>query len=220
MCPFKLSSVFKILLGTVITLSLSTTSAVATTIYVYHQRDGSVLVTDHRMLKKGNRLIRRYQTAHSQTARRMTKYGKRTDSTMAKSTPGPRVSSFDDQIDNYAQLNRLDPALLKAVVQVESGFDPMATSKTGALGLMQLMPDTARRYGVTNSYDPEQNLAAGARYLRELLTSFGENINLTLAAYNAGFENVRRFRGIPPFAETLRYIRKVTSLLSLYREQG
>jgi len=212
---YAASQTYKLLLSTLVVTMLSTASAAATTVYVYHQGNGSVLVTDRKIRKQGVRLVRRYQTSRTKTG-----HGKHINSTVANHSPRPRTSSFDAQIHNYAQLYRLDPALLKAVVQVESGFNPMATSKTGAQGLMQLMPDTASRYGVIDSYDPEQNLAAGARYLRELLDSFSENINLTLAAYNAGFENVRRFRGIPPFAETLRYVRKVISLRSLYQNQS
>ncbi len=196
-------------------LLLGTTAAIATTVFIYHEKDGSVLITDHQVSKNGFRLVKRYHagstiSAHNQASKSIHGHDRQT----------PKVSSYDSKINKYAALNQLDPALLKAVVQVESGFNPMATSKTGARGLMQLMPDTALRYGVTNSYDPDQNLAAGARHLRKLLDSFSENINLTLAAYNAGFENVRRFRGIPPFAETLRYIRKVTSLFSLYHQQS
>jgi len=212
---FKKKNTSLLLFASTVIWTLGTAPVAATAVYIYQQSDGSVFITDHEVPKKNFRLVKRYQT---KVVKKVD--NKRHDSTPLNDTPGPTTSSFDTQINNYAQLNKLDPALLKAVVQVESSFDPMATSKTGAMGLMQLMPDTAKRYGVSNSYDPEQNLAAGARYLRDLLDSFSENINLTLAAYNAGFENVRRFRGIPPFAETLRYIRKVTSLRSLYQKRS
>jgi len=194
---------------------LLTGPAAATSVFVYHQADGSVLVTDQRVFKKDFRLVRQYRTT---TAKPVSKH--QSNAILMNNPPAPTPSSFDALIKKYAQQYRLDPALLKAVVQVESGFNPLATSKAGALGLMQLMPDTARRYRVTDSFDPAQNLSAGARYLRDLLDNFSDNINLSLAAYNAGFENVRRFRGIPPFAETLRYIRKVNTLRNLYRRKS
>jgi len=118
-------------------------------------------------------------------------------------------------IDRVARRLRLDRALVHAVVHVESAYDPHAVSRKGAVGLMQLMPATARRYGVRNRYDPRQNVSAGVRYLRDLLFEF-RNVALALAAYNAGENAVLRAHNrIPPFTETRRYVRKV---LSRYRE--
>ena len=105
----------------------------------------------------------------------------------------------------------LDPRLLTAIIQVESAFNPGATSRRGAQGLMQLMPATAVGYAVRNAYDPEENLRAGARHLRELLDLFAGSLPLALAAYNAGETAVQRFGGIPPFAETQQYVRRVQS---------
>jgi len=118
-------------------------------------------------------------------------------------------------IDRVARRLHLDRALVHAVVHVESAYDPRAVSRKGAVGLMQLMPATARRYGVRDRYDPRQNVSGGARYLRDLLYQF-RNVVLALAAYNAGENAVRRARNrVPPFTETRRYVRKV---LSRYRE--
>jgi len=103
--------------------------------------------------------------------------------------------------------------LIKAVVMVESGFDARARSPKGALGLMQLMPEIARRYGVRNAYDPHQNLRAGATHLSKLLERYDGDLSLTLAAYNAGSGAVKRYRGVPPYRETRDYIRKVHRLL-------
>lgn len=119
-------------------------------------------------------------------------------------------------IDDAAHQNRLDPALIRAVMEVESHFQPSATSPKGAVGLMQLMPKTAARYGVLAQRDllvPAINIAAGARYLGDLLTQFGGNIQLTLAAYNAGEGAVvKHGLRVPPYAETQQYVQSVTTL--------
>jgi soluble lytic murein transglycosylase len=121
---------------------------------------------------------------------------------------------WDGWIRSYATQNRIDPRLVHAVIQVESAYDHQAVSKKGAVGLMQLMPATARDLAVADPYDPEHNIRGGVRYLRYLLDEFGEDLNLALAAYNAGPTAVRRWAGIPPYDETRDYVRKV---LTLYR---
>ena len=120
---------------------------------------------------------------------------------------------FSGKIAAVARRYRVPEALLHAVVAVESAYDPNAVSRAGAVGLMQLMPSTARRYGVVNRRDPGANLAAGTRYLRDLLTRFDSNIELALAGYNAGENAVEKFGNrIPPFSETQSYVRKVLQL--------
>jgi len=116
---------------------------------------------------------------------------------------------FDAYIERVARENGLSPDLIKAVALVESGLDPQAVSPKGAQGLMQLMPETARRYGVTDAFNPLDNLAAGAQYLRGLLDEFDGDLKLALAAYNAGPGAVRRHGGVPAYTETLNYVRKV-----------
>jgi len=115
-------------------------------------------------------------------------------------------------IDRQAGSQQLDPRLVKAVIQVESGYNPRALSKAGAMGLMQLMPETARDMSVRDPYDPEQNLRAGTAYLRQLLDRFRGSVELALAAYNAGPAPVERHGGIPPYAETRDYVRHILSL--------
>lgn len=112
-------------------------------------------------------------------------------------------------IHKYAEKFQLDPWLLRGVIEVESAFRPHAQSCAGAGGLMQLMPGTASYLGCRNRFDPEQNIAAGARYLRQMLNRFQGDYDLAIAAYNAGPGNVERYGGIPPFAETRNYVRKV-----------
>lgn len=126
-------------------------------------------------------------------------------------------SKFDEMIRSQAQEQSLEPALVKAVVHAESMFDPSATSNKGAMGLMQLMPATARRMGVTDAYHPEQNLAGGTRYLRWLLNRYEGNLRLAVAAYNAGEGAVDEFKGVPPYSETVEYVKRVMGLLAIYR---
>jgi soluble lytic murein transglycosylase-like protein len=112
------------------------------------------------------------------------------------------------------RIHDVDPSLIAAVIRAESNFDHVAISRKGAEGLMQLMPATAKRFGVTNSFDPVQNVHGGTRYLRTLLDRFDGDPELTLAAYNAGEGNVARYEGVPPFRETVDYIQRIARFLS------
>jgi soluble lytic murein transglycosylase-like protein len=118
----------------------------------------------------------------------------------------------DTAIEQAAARHNVDPNLVRAVVKVESNFNPNAVSRKGAMGLMQLMPSTARQLKVQNPFDPEQNVDAGVRHLKQLLESYGGDIKLTLAAYNAGAGAVARSSGVPRFAETQNYVRRITNL--------
>jgi soluble lytic murein transglycosylase-like protein len=121
-----------------------------------------------------------------------------------------KSSSYDPMIERAARAAAVRPELVRAVIVVESAFNPRAVSKKGAQGLMQLKPSTARHYGVSNAFDPEQNITAGAHYLRDLMARFGNNLELVLAAYNAGEDAVERYgRNIPPFSETRQYVPNV-----------
>jgi hypothetical protein len=119
---------------------------------------------------------------------------------------------FAETIDLAATREGVDPRLVRAVIRVESAYQPAARSKKGAMGLMQLMPDTARRYAVANPFDPVANIDAGVKHLKMLLGRF-DGLALALAAYNAGEAAVERFRGVPPYPETQNYVRQVLKLL-------
>jgi soluble lytic murein transglycosylase-like protein len=139
-----------------------------------------------------------------------------THSPVALATLLNRAEKFANLIDAAARSNRVEPSLVRAVMVAESGGDPNATSKRGARGLMQLMPAMARQYGVRNMLDPEQNIRAGTRYLRDLLDRYQNDLERVLAAYNAGPTAVDQHAGvIPPFRETLAYVPRV---LRIYHE--
>jgi hypothetical protein len=127
---------------------------------------------------------------------------------------------FSDMINEIANKARLYPELLHAVVKAESAYDPNAVSSAGAVGLMQLMPQTAKRFGVKDRRNPQENLEGGARYLRKLLTKYNNNIKLALAAYNAGDKAVEKYGNkIPPYPETQDYVKKVITFYIQNRRQ-
>lgn len=145
-------------------------------------------------------------------------------------TPGPQTSDattqpperraadsvldrIDQIIDEASATYGVNPGFVRAIIHAESRFNPNAVSHVGAQGLMQLMPDTARQLGVSNSFDPRQNIFAGVRYLRILLDMFGGDVSLATAAYNAGATAVQRYNGVPPFKETRGYVAKIQGLL-------
>jgi soluble lytic murein transglycosylase-like protein len=124
-------------------------------------------------------------------------------------TPSPKTFALDDIIEKYAGDYQLDPLLIRSIIATESGFNHKAVSPKGARGLMQLMPATASRLGVRNSFDPEENIRGGVRHFRSLMDSFNNNLDLSLAAYNAGENLVRRLGRIPDFKETKEYVESV-----------
>jgi hypothetical protein len=125
---------------------------------------------------------------------------------------GRPSADIDQLVEQTASRYQVDPELIRAIVRVESGYDPKAVSNKGAMGLMQLVPATAQRFGVANPFDPKQNLEGGVNYLKYLLDRFGGNLNLSLAAYNSGEHTVQRFGGVPAIPETQNYVRKVTTI--------
>ncbi len=132
----------------------------------------------------------------------------------ARPADPPPTGPFGNLIRAAAEKHGVDEKLIEHVIAVESKFNPRAVSHKQALGLMQLLPRTAARFSVANAFDPAQNIDAGTRYLKELLDRYSGNLPLALAAYNAGPEMVERYRGVPPFPETQRYVRQITARLA------
>lgn len=177
-------------------------------IFVYQLPGGARIVTDHALTNRDYRLVRQSRTskgAGTLVSSRRIQY--------AVLDPG----AYDRLIRRTAAIHKIDPALIKAVMHVESGFNPHAVSDKGAQGLMQLMPETAQRYGAEDLFDPVQNVRAGALYLKDLQRMFKNNMRLVLAAYNAGENAVLRYNGVPPYDETRDYVRKVMRMHNEYR---
>ncbi|MFP4611433.1 MAG: lytic transglycosylase domain-containing protein, partial [Thiohalophilus sp.] len=177
--------------------------------YLYQLPDGSRTITDRPKFDDDHKLVRksrnpadlgRYAAGHSSF----------------NTAPAANYLRFENLIYKMATRYKIDAALIKAVIHTESFFNPNATSHKGASGLMQLMPATAERYGVSDLYSPIQNIEGGTRYLRDLMQRYPERIKLVLAAYNAGEEAVDHYQGIPPFPETRKYVQKVLKHKEFY----
>jgi soluble lytic murein transglycosylase-like protein len=132
-----------------------------------------------------------------------------------------RAAAYAPMVQEAARQTRLDPGLLHAVIATESAYNPVARSSKGAQGLMQLMPATARRYGVANAFDPRHNILGGARYLADLMVMFDQDVSLALAAYNAGEQAVLRYgRRIPPYRETSAYVPRVLGYYRVFSKRS
>lgn len=192
----------------------------AADIYRCEGADGSLHFTNRRQRGANCTLIAREarvtrarppaSSRHADSIRMAGQLARRAGVTPGRGATDPdRYRRYDAYFQEAARLYRLPVAFLRAVTRVESDFYPNVVSRTGAMGLMQLMPRTAASMGVRNPFDPRQNILGGARFLRILANRFGGDLVLTVAAYNAGEGSVRRYRGVPPYASTQRYVRKV-----------
>jgi len=152
------------------------------------------------------------QAAQSAAAEVNSYLGKSPTSQNSSARAGFTQREIDAAIDQAASRHNVDPNLVRALVKVESNFNPNAVSRKGAMGLMQLMPQTARQLNLKNPFDPQQNIDAGVRHLKQLLDSYNGDVRLSLAAYNAGSGAVSRSRGIPRYSETQNYVRRITNL--------
>lgn len=168
-------------------------------IFTWRDLDGSLVVSDRPRPEAGVPLAVSAQNGPRRDAVRAT-----------RPVPTSRSRAYDQLIQEHARLNGIRPALVRAVIQVESGFNPTAVSPKGAMGLMQLMPATAADFGVGNPFEPSENVRAGVAYLRRLLDRYHDDEELALAAYNAGPAAVDRHgQSVPPFRETRNYVFKV-----------
>ena len=139
------------------------------------------------------------------------------DTSRPATSTGVVDSGYDDYIQRASGRYNIDPDLIRAVIKAESDFKVSARSNKGAMGLMQLMPDTARLHNISDAYNPSENVEGGARHLRMLLDRYQGDLELSLAAYNAGSAAVEKHRGIPPFPETKEYVRRVLRFYDSYR---
>ena len=168
-----------------------------------------------RVVVRGN--PQRRPTPNQRPAMQGAEAYRRPPGSQRRSRDPARYHRYDAHIREAAQLYQLPEAFIRAVVRVESDFNPNVVSNAGAMGLMQLMPRTARSMGVRDPFDPRQNILGGSRYLRILANSFNGDLVLTVAAYNAGGGAVERYRGVPPYAETRRYVQRVLRHYYAYR---
>jgi soluble lytic murein transglycosylase-like protein len=189
------------------TLLMASSAAAHTQIYTYVDASGTRHYTD---VPDNNRYRLLVLSPRDRTAS-----GDRYDWMLLS-----KAGQYDTIIEKAALSASVEPNLLRAVIVVESGFNSRAVSKRGAVGLMQLMPATATRFGVSNPYDPRQNIHAGALYLKFLIDRFGHDVRLALAAYNAGEDAVERNGGqIPPFVETMAYVPRVLRIYQMLKDQ-
>ena len=186
-------SVSRCLLITIFCISLA--SPAAAQIYSWRDADGKLVLSD---TPKADGTGLATYAVHGSTTVRATTH------TTGKSAP------YEASIVRHSQRQQVAADLVRAVIQVESAFNPVAVSSKGAMGLMQLMPATAVELGVANPFDPDQNIRGGVQYLRRLLDRYNGNVELALAAYNAGMGNVEKYGDVPPFKETRNYVKKIT----------
>lgn len=182
-------------------------------VYIYRGPDGERLITDKPMNRSGDQYkLISHRNSLTNAGHILAERAYNDVTIKPKSTT--TAADFRAYIDAASNQYQVDPILVEAVIHVESGFNPNAVSKKGATGLMQLMHATAQRYQVTNRLNPRDNIYAGVQHLSYLLTRFDGEVNLVLAAYNAGAGSVDKYSGVPPYPETRRYIQKVLSYQS------
>lgn len=179
-------------------------------LYSYRSPSGKLVITDKPVKKDGFKLLETYQTSKSKE--RLAKASKKRPRSWKPRGILLSEAEIDGLVLPVAKSMKIDPDLAKAIISIESSRDTGALSKAGAMGLMQLIPETADRFGVKNPWDPRQNIRGGLRYLQFLLSYFEGDVDLALAGYNAGENAVDRHGGVPPYKETQNYIRKIRRL--------
>lgn len=184
------SNLFPIVFATLVALAMPCVAQAQ--IYTWRDGTGNLVLSDH----PKDSMQRTYAVVGTSGDIRTTRSSQRT-------------SAYDSLIEEHASVHRVRPDLVRAVIQAESAFNPTARSVKGAMGLMQLMPATAVAYGVSNAFDPAENIRAGVAYLRGLLDRYSQNEELALAAYNAGPTAVEKYGAVPPYRETRDYVAKI-----------
>jgi soluble lytic murein transglycosylase-like protein len=184
-------------------------------IYRCKRADGTQHYTNIR--EPGRRCQLVVRSGKKSKARQGKSSGTKSPSSSSRSKDPARYDRYNGLIDEAAQLYQLPESFIRAVMRVESDFNPKVVSRAGAMGLMQLMPKTARSMGVSDPFDARQNILGGSRYLRILANRFKGDLVLTVAAYNAGESAVEKYHGIPPYKETQRYVRRVLKHYYAYR---
>lgn len=180
----------------ILALTLGLASPAFAQIYSWRDADGKLVLSDRPREDRGG--MSTYAVPGAATVRATKPFA------VTKSAP------YDTSINEHSQRMGVSAELVRAVIQVESAFNPSAVSTKGAMGLMQLMPATARELGVANPFEPDQNIRGGVTYLKRLLDRYNQNVELALAAYNAGMGNVEKYGDVPPFKETQNYVKKIT----------
>jgi hypothetical protein len=189
---------------------LAAAPATSSEIHVYEESDGTRWITDHRL---GGPQYRYIKSLGRPTARHSCRG-------MTPPRMAERARGFLPTVYDYADVYQVDALLVKAIITVESCFDTHAISRAGAKGLMQLMPQTAEEVGVYNVFNASENIRGGVFYFRKMLERFDQDVELALAAYNAGPTAVERYGGIPPFRETQSYVKRVLDHYGRYREDA
>jgi len=205
----KTKYIFVLFLGTIGFLNTTVSSYAGQTIYQFKDDNGTTLLTNKKKAEYNHLKVIKATYYPDSNIHSYSNWGSSEASVLPSYSRNK--NAFDQMIRQAAQQHGVSEGLIKAVMHTESGFNINARSPVGAQGLMQLMPATARRFNVSNAYDPQQNIFGGARYLSWLLKRFNGNTQLAIAAYNAGEGNIDKYGGIPPFRETQDYVRRVTS---------
>jgi soluble lytic murein transglycosylase-like protein len=181
----------------IVALTLGLASPASAQIYSWRDVDGKLVLSDRPRPNQG--AMSTYAVKGAPTVR------------ATKPLRSSKSALYDDSINEHSRRMGVSADLVRAVIQVESAFNPSALSNKGAMGLMQLMPATAHELGVVNPFEPDQNIRGGVAYLKRLLDRYDNKVELALAAYNAGMGNVEKYGAVPPFQETRDYVKKITS---------
>ncbi len=205
----KTKYIFALCLGTIGFLNCTVSSYAGQTIYQFKDNNGTTLLTNKKKAEYSHLKVVKATYYPDSNIHSYSNWGSSEASVLPSYSRNK--NAFDQLIRQAAQQHGISEGLIKAVMHTESGFNINARSPVGAQGLMQLMPATARRFNVSNAYDPQQNILGGAKYLSWLLKRFNGNTQLAVAAYNAGEGNVDKYGDVPPFRETRDYVKRVTS---------